>query len=406
MLVRPEEVGLSSKQLNRIETHLEHHYLAPGRFPGTLMLVARHGKMAYCQTQGLMDLERNKPMQEDTIFRIYSMTKPITSVATLMLYEQGHFQLNDPVEKYIPAFKDMRVYVSGNDPNFVTAPVENLMTIRDLMTHTSGLTYGFMERTNVDRAYRKRNLLGGRAGFTTQELVTLLSELPLEFSPGSAWNYSHATDVLGYLVEVLSEQRLDDYLQEHIFTPLRMKDTSFMLPSEKLHRFAACYAYHPEKQMVLQDDPETSPYLVEQTYHSGGGGLLSTAGDYWRFCQMLLNRGELDGVRLLGPRTVDFMATNHLPNGQDLPSLSVGTFSEVVYEGVGFGLGVSVKTDVVKSQTMGSLGEFGWGGMASTTFWIAPEEDLIAIFLTQLIPSSTYNIRSELRSLVYPALLD
>ncbi len=406
MLVRPEEIGLSSKQLAHIATHLDRVYLNPRKFPGALTLVARRGKIAHCHTQGLMDVERNKPVREDTIFRIYSMSKPITSVAMMRLSEQGYFQLNDPVEKYIPEWKNMRVYSAGNHPNFITTAVSRPITILDLMTHTSGLTYGFMERTNVDAAYRKLALLDGRKGFTNKDLVMLLAELPLEFSPGTAWNYSMSTDVLGYLVELLSGQSLDQYFEEHIFKPLGMEDTGFSVPLEKLDRFAACYQYHPEKNCVLQDDPEKSHYLKAQTFFSGGGGLVSTAGDYWRFCQMLLNGGELEGVRILGPRTVDFMTSNHLPGGQDLPALSVGAFSETPYEGVGFGLGFSVKTDVIKSQTISSPGEYGWGGMASTTFWIAPKEELIVIFMTQLIPSSTYNIRSELHPLVYAALLD
>ncbi|MBF0277588.1 MAG: beta-lactamase family protein [SAR324 cluster bacterium] len=402
----PEEIGLSSRQLENIGAHIERSYLKPGNYPGTLTLIARHGKIGYCQAQGKMDIERNRPVTEDTIFRIYSMTKPITSVAMMQLYEQGYFQLNDPVEHFIPEWKNRRVYSSGNYPNFVTTPALRLMTIRDLLTHTSGLTYGFMERTNVDAAYRKCDLIGGNEGFSNKELVMRLAELPLEFSPGTAWNYSHATDVIGYLIELISGQSLDQYFKDHIFGPLKMQDTGFSVSSENLDRFAACYLYHPEKKFILQDDPEISPYTGFKTYFSGGGGLVSTAGDYLKFCRMLLNGGELDGVRILGPRTINFMTSNHLPDAQDLPSLSIGTFSETPYEGVGFGLGFSVKTDVIKSQTIGSAGEYGWGGMASTVFWVAPKEDLIAIFMTQLIPSSSYNIRSELRSLVYSSLLD
>jgi CubicO group peptidase (beta-lactamase class C family) len=410
MSTRPEALGLSSERLARIDSHLKSRYVDPGKIAGALTLVARRGEVAHLSPVGLMDRERGKPMTEDTIFRIYSMTKPITSVALMMLYEHGHFQLDDAVHKLIPipTWRDLRVYQMGNHPVFLTAPCERPMTVRDLMTHMSGLTYGFMERTNVDAAYRKLGIGASDKPFdgTLHEMVQLLATLPLEFSPGTAWNYSVSTDVLGYLVEVLSGEPLDQYLRRHIFDPLGMRDTAFHVPPEEVDRFAACYDRGPGKKLRLQDDPPTSPYLAAPKLLSGGGGLVSTAADYLRFCRMLLAGGELDGVRLLGPRTIEFMTRSHLPDGKDLTDLSVGAFSETTYEGTGFGLGFSVNLDPVRSGVIGSVGEYAWGGAASTIFWIDPAEDLIAIFLTQLMPSRTFNFRGQLQSIIYSAIID
>ena len=410
MSTRPEALGLSSERLARIDAHLKSRYVDPGKIAGALTLVARRGEIAHLSPVGLMDRERGKPISEDTIFRIYSMTKPITSVALMMLHEHGAFRLDDPVHKLIsvPAWRNLRVYQMGNHPTFLTAPCERPMTVRDLMTHMSGLTYGFMERTNVDAAYRKLGIGTTEKPFdgTLEEMVQLLATLPLEFSPGTAWNYSVSTDVLGYLVEVLSGERFDEYLRRHIFEPLGMCDTAFHVPPEKIDRFAACYDRGPGKKLRLQDDPMTSPYLAAPKLLSGGGGLVSTAADYLRFCRMLLGGGELDGARLLGPRTIDFMTRNHLPGGKDLTDLSVGAFSETPYEGTGFGLGFSVRLDPVQSGVIGSVGEYAWGGAASTIFWIDPSEDLIAIFLTQLMPSNTFNFRGQLQTIVYSSIID
>jgi CubicO group peptidase (beta-lactamase class C family) len=410
MSARPEALGLSSERLARIDAHLKSRYIDPGKIAGALTLVARRGEIATLSPIGLMDRERGKAMTEDTIFRIYSMTKPITSVALMMLHEHGHFQLDDAVHKLIPlpAWRNLRVYQIGNHPEFLTAPCQRPMTVRDLMRHTSGLTYGFMERTNVDAAYRKLGIGTLEESFdgTLREMVELLATLPLEFSPGTAWNYSVATDVLGYLVEVLSGEPLDQYLRRHIFEPLGMRDTAFQVPPEKVDRFAACYDRGPGKKLRLQDDPATSPYLAAPKLLSGGGGLVSTAADYLRFCRMLLAGGELDGVRLLGPRTIEFMTRNHLPDGKDLTDLSVGAFGETPYDGTGFGLGFSVRLDTVRSGVIGSVGEYAWGGAASTIFWIDPAEELIAIFLTQLMPSQTFNFRGQLQSIIYSAIID
>ncbi|MCK0162965.1 serine hydrolase domain-containing protein [Marinobacter sp. S6332] len=396
--------GLAPSQLLNIEGHLERCYIQPKKLPGALTLVARRGEIAYVKAQGLMDVERNKPVCRDTVFRIYSMTKPITSIAMMQLYEQGRFLLDDPVHKYIPAWKNLRVYKSGLYPEFLTTPAASPMTIRDLFTHMSGLTYGFMNRTNVDAAYRELGLDGSR-DLTMEALVDQLAELPLEFSPGTAWNYSVSTDVLGYLVQLLSGQPFDEYLREHIFDPLNMADTGFYVRGDQLDRFAACYVYQPGDQFKLQDDPVTSPFRHKGRFLSGGGGLVSTIDDYFHFAQALCQGGEFQGQRIIGRKTFEFMRHNHLPGNQDLPGLSVGAFSETPYAGSGFGLGFSVKTDVAKSQVNGSVGEYGWGGLASTNFYIDPVEELVVIFMTQLIPSSSYPIRQELRAIVNGALV-
>jgi CubicO group peptidase (beta-lactamase class C family) len=403
----PEDVGLSSERLARIESHLQNRYLMPRKIAGALTLVARRGKVAYLSPVGMMDAAREKPMTEDTIFRIYSMSKPITSVALMMLYEHGHFQLGDQVYKYIPEWRNLEVYVSGEYPDFVTKPPERDMTIRDLLMHTSGLAYGLSAEagTPVSAAYRKLGISGLREG-TLKERAQKVAKLPLEFSPGTRWNYSISTDMCGYLVEVISGMSFDEYLKEYIFEPLGMVDTGFYVPPEKTDRFAANYSRDINKKLQLTDDPAQSVYLTPPTFFSGGGGLVSTAADYYRFCQMLLNGGELDGVRLLGPKTTEYMTMNHLPGNQELTDLSMSTFTETATEGVGFGLGFAVMIDLIRSQQIGSLGEYYWGGAASTIFWIDPATDLIVIFLTQMMPSNTFNFRGQLKSLIYPAIID
>lgn len=397
--------GMDTRRLRSIADHLQNKYLSPGKLPCAATLVARRGQIVWQQTQGMMDVERGITATDDTLYRIYSMTKPITSIALMQLYEQGCFLLDDPVYKYIPSWRNLQVYQSGIHPDFITRPAGRAMTIRDLLTHQAGLSYGFSCRTNVDAAYRQLRL-DGHSGLTLDGLIEELSRLPLEFSPGSAWNYSLATDVCGYLVQVFSGKPLDDYFDQHIFRPLGMTDTFFSVPADKLPRFSACYEYQPGDTFRLQDDPQKSAFTRSQRYLSGGGGLISTIGDYYRFAQALASGGERDGVRIIGRKTLEFMRLNHLPNGADLPGVSTGGFSETPYEGSGFGLGFAVKTDIAKSQTIGSVGEYGWGGMAGTTFFIDPVEDLLVIFMTQLIPSSSYQIRQELRAMVYAAVVD
>jgi CubicO group peptidase (beta-lactamase class C family) len=406
MLVKPEEVGLSSPRLARIGAHLE-RYIDAGKLAGALILVARRGQVAYFEPVGHLELERRRPVTHDAVFRIYSMTKPITSVGLMMLYEQGWFQLDDPVHRFITSWSDQRVFASGNHPAFATRPVARPMSIRDLLTHTSGLTYGFMERTNVDAAYRKLGVADRtRPGYTLRDMVDTLAELPLEFSPGTRWNYSVSTDVVGHLIEVISGQRLDAYLREHVLQPLGMRDTSFVIADEQLPRFAANYQRQADGSLTLIDDPERSQYR-ECSFFSGGGGLVSTVPDYFRFTAMLRNRGELDGIRLLGRKTVELMTVNHLPGGQELTQLAqAGMFTETPYAGMGFGLGFSVMQAPARAQILGTPGEYAWGGAASTSFWIDPTEDVIVILMTQLMPSSSYPLRREVRVLTYAALTD
>ncbi|HTY78508.1 MAG TPA: serine hydrolase domain-containing protein [Candidatus Bathyarchaeia archaeon] len=406
MPVNPDTLGLSSARLARIGDHFR-RYIDAGKLAGALVLVARRGQIAYLEPLGHLETERRRPVTPDSIWRIYSMTKPITSVGLMMLYEEGRFQLDDPVHRFIPSWESLRVYVGGNYPTFKTAPAARPMSIRDLLSHTSGLTYGFMERTNVDAAYRKLGVADQtRRGYTLQDMADTLAELPLEFSPGTAWNYSVSTDVVGHLIEVISGQRLDVYLRERVLGPLGMRDTSFVLEDAQIPRFAANYERQGDGSLKMIDDPEQSNYR-KRTFFSGGGGLLSTAPDYFRFASMMQNMGELDGVRILGRKTVELMTTNHLPGGQDLTELAqAGMFTETAYAGVGFGLGFSVMQSPARAQILGSPGEFAWGGAASTAFWIDPAEDLIVIFMTQLMPSSSYPLRRELRVLTYAALED
>ena len=406
MIVKPEEVGLSSARLERIRGHFQ-RYIDDGKLAGTLTLVARHGQVAFFEPQGHLEMERRRPMHQEAVFRIYSMSKPITTVALMMLLEKGLCQLDDPVHRFIPSWEKLGVFVGGSYPTFLTAPALRPMTIRDLLSHTSGLTYGFMERTNVDAAYRALRIADrSKPDYTLQDMVDTLAELPLEFSPGTRWNYSVATDVTGYLVEVISGQRFDAYLSEHIFQPLGMTDTAFTVADAQLERFASNYERLRDGRLRLADNPDSSEFRGG-SFFSGGGGLISTAPDYFRFTLMLRNRGELDGVRLLSRKTVDLMTANHLPGGQDLTTLAqAGMFTETAYAGVGFGLGFSVMLDPSRAQMLGTAGEFAWGGAASTAFWVDPVEDLIVIFMTQLMPSSSYPIRRELRNLTYAALAD
>jgi len=339
----------------------------------------------------------------DTIFRIYSMSKPITSVALMMLYERGLFSLDDPVHRFIPEWRELAVRTAGAFPLFATQPCARPMTIRDLLRHTSGLTYDFLRESNLDYAYRKLQVANPAPGYTLKHMIEQLAQLPLEFSPGTRWNYSVATDVLGYLIEVISGQSLPVYLQEHLFGPLGMVDTAFNITPDKVQRLASCYERDAAKKLVCNDDGQASQFR-DRVFYSGGGGLLSTVGDYFRFCQMLLQGGTLDGVRILGSRTLDYMTANHLPGDVDLEQYAMGSFSETEYEGVGFGLGFANKMDPVKNGNLASLGSFFWGGLASTLFWVDPEEELVVIFMTQLMPSSTFNLRGQLESMVYAAL--
>ncbi len=399
---RPEDVGLCASRLSRIDRWMD-DLVTSGKLPGVSVTIARRGRVAYQRCTGLSDIARQTPMSAETIVRIYSMTKPIAVVAALMLYEQGRFQLDDPISRFLPYFANQRVCIGGNRGKMDTAPALRDITFRDLMTHTSGLSYHFMFATLVDAAYRDQGIDFQTSDDSLGDLVERVAKIPLLAQPGAEWNYSIATDVLGYLVQVISGEDFGSFVEQRILAPLGMTDTHFVLPENKLPRFAANYVPSPEGLKLL-DDPATSRYLLPGKIRSGGGGLLSTAGDYLAFGQMLLGGGAYGGVRLLGRKTVDLMTSNHLRG--DMAAMGQPRFSESSYEGVGFGLGVSVTLDPARAQLIGSPGEYAWGGAASTAWWNDPAEEMSVVLLTQLTPSSTYPIRRELRVLSYQALTD
>ncbi len=401
------DLGFSADRLARIDRFLDEKYIAPGRLAGSLTLVARHGDIAYLGINGHADVASAKPLAMDTIFRIYSMTKPITSVALMMLVEEGKIALDDPVHRYIPEWKNLGVYAAGTRATgYQTRPTSRPMLVVDLMRHTSGLTYGFQFRTNVDAAYRAQKIGEIEKAGSLSDMISALAKIPLEFSPGEAWNYSVATDVCGWLVEIVSGQKFETFLSERLFQPLGMVDTGFHVREGEGHRLASCYQPTKTGGIDLQDNAATSDFLRPAAFISGGGGLVSTAPDYLKFAQMLLNGGTADGHRYISRKTLDLMTANHLPGNGNIASMSKSLFSEAAYEGIGFGLGFA--TTMHSSQTLmpGSDGDYFWGGAASTFFWIDPEEDLIGIFMTQLIPSSTYPVRREVRTMVYAALDD
>ena len=404
------EVGLDSGRLKRIDAHFA-GYVADGRLPGWLLTVRRRGRLAHVARCGSRDLEAGLPVTDDTVWRIYSMTKPVTSVAAMMLYEEGRLALTDPVSAFIPAFADVRVYAGGSDLRQVTVPAVEPVRIWHLLTHTAGLTYGFQRVHPVDAMYRAAGFEWGTPrGTDLAQACDLWAAFPLLFQPGAEWNYSVATDVLGRVVEVASGQRLDEFFADRIFGPLGMTGTAFWAGPAARPRLAALYNSGPDGKAARLDAMGRWA-LKEPRMLSGGGGLVSTAADYDRFTQMLLHRpgspaGELDGVRLLSPRTVGYMGRNHLPGGVDLETFGRPLFAEAPFRGVGFGLGFAVLIDPVPGKVVGSAGELSWGGAASTSFWVDREADLTVSFFTQLLPSSTYPIRPQLRQLVYQALTD
>ena len=402
--------GLDADRLERITDHIDRNYIGPAKIAGCQIAVARHGHIAYNKTFGMMDIERNRPTRDDTIYRIYSMTKPITSVALMTLYEQGYFQLNDPVSRYVPSWKNHRVWVSGEGADMVTEAPGRPITFRDVLSHMAGLTYGgglpgVGVQHPIDNLYRALKIRSAGTTDTMMEFMDKLSQVPLRYQPGQAWMYSLATDVCGALVEIISGKPFAQYLQDVIFGPLGMVDTAFHVAPENHDRFAANYERGPDKKLKLLDDPATSAFSKEQAFKSGGGGLTGTTGDYMRFCEMLRRGGELDGHRILGPRTLEIMHMNHLPGGKDLTQIAIGGFSETANEGVGFGLGFASTMDQVATGGLGT-GDYYWGGAASTIFWVDPKEDLTMVFMTQLMPSGTFNFRGQLKSLVYASIID
>jgi CubicO group peptidase (beta-lactamase class C family) len=408
--VDPAEAGLDAERLKRIDAHFA-SYVADGRLPGWLLTVNRHGRLAHVARCGSRDLEAGLPVTDDTVWRIYSMTKPVTSVAAMMLYEEGALALTDPVSAFIPAFGDVRVYAGGSDLKPVTVPATEPVRIWHLLTHTAGLTYGFHRVHPVDALYRAAGFEWSTPpGVDLARACDLWAGFPLLFQPGTEWNYSVATDVLGHVIQVASGQRLDEFFAERIFGPLGMTDTAFWATPAAQPRLAALYGPGPDGRAIRLDALGRG-FLREPRMLAGGGGLVSTAADYGRFTQMLLHRpgspaGELDGVKLLSPRTVAYMARNHLPGGLDLETFGRPLFAEAPFRGVGFGLGFAVLIDPVPGKVTGSAGEISWGGAASTAFWVDQEADLTVSFFTQLLPSSTHPIRPELRQLVYQALID
>ena len=400
----PAAVGLDATRLTRIGSRLR-RYVDDELLPGWLVAVARKGKVAYLETYGHRDREAGLPMRADTMVRMASMTKPITAVAAMMLWEEGAFELRDPVHRFIPSFKETRVWRGGTHAAPVTEPLQDPVAIWHLLTHTAGLTYGFLFSHPVDAMYRAAGFeWGNPPGKNLEEVCDVLAAQPLLFQPGTEWNYSMATDVLGRVVEVASGQTLDEFFRTRIFEPLGMVDTAFWCPPEKAARMAAAYVPAPgSKKAVRSPMPDTTgakPVLL-----SGGGGLVSTAGDYQRFATMLLNGGSLDGTRLLSSRTVKYMASNHLPGNADLSQFGRQLFAETSFDGVGFGLGVSVTVDPVKAKVIASPGDYGWGGAFSTWFMVDPTEEVTALFLTQLLPSSTHPIRSQLKPLIHQAII-
>ncbi|HEX4821087.1 MAG TPA: serine hydrolase domain-containing protein [Acidimicrobiales bacterium] len=407
MKIDSDAAGLDAGRLERITEHLNRAYIEPGKIPGCQTVVYRHGAVGYFSSLGSMDLERDKPVAEDTIWRIYSMTKPITGVALMSLYERGLFRLNDPVHRFIPEWRDLKVSVRQPDGSKQLVEPERPMTVRDALMHMTGLGWGVEGPLVMDRFLQAMAVVrGGREG-TLQTMIDNLADKPLVFHPGTRWLYGLSTDVCGRLVEIISGQRFDDYLRTTIFEPLQMHDTAFHVPDSEIDRFAASYGRRKDKTLKLLDNPEKSTYREPPNFLSGGGGLVSTTEDYLRFCRMLLHGGELDGQRVLGRKTIELMSMNHLPGGGELREFALpGGYGETGFDGVGFGLTMAVGLGPVATQSVGSTGDYYWGGAASTIFWIDPAEDLVAIFMTQLMPSGSFDFRGQLKSIIYPAIVD
>jgi CubicO group peptidase (beta-lactamase class C family) len=395
----PEDLGFSSDRLERV-ADICHWYVDEGKFPGTSVLVARRGEVVFRDDYGMADIEQGRKIEDNTIFRIYSMTKPIASIALMQLVEKGQVLLHNPVSRYIPSFKDAQVYVSGGTEDYKTEPPHRPVTIHDILTHMSGLATGFQDGP-VGDIYRANGLGFGFSGLTLEGYSDKLASLPLVFHPGTRWLYSAATDVVGRVVEVVSDTTLDVYLERNVFGPLGMTDTAFWVPEDKQDRFAQCYSRQNGQLAVFPTSFGKRPKLL-----SGAGGLVGTVDDYHRFATCLVRGGELDGVRIIGRKTLEYMTMNHLPGDADLQTMGRGSASETAMPGVGFGLGFGVVIDPVTNQSLGSRGEYMWGGAASTAFWVDPVEDVTVVFMTQLFPSGTYPIRPQLRWVVNQALID
>lgn len=403
-ITNPADLALSAERLARIQDFFQ-PYIESGKLPNMATLVSRSGEVAHLALAGAMEMGGATPIHEDTIYRIYSMTKPVTAVAAMILFEEGKLRLEHPVSRYLAEYADVQVWDGGTvDAPELKAP-EREMTVLDLFTHTSGITYGFLMQHDVDAIYRKE-LRGAEKG-TLRQMVGRIAGLPLVFSPGERFNYGHSTDVLGAIVEDVSGQSLDVFFKERIFGPLGMVDTDFFVPQDKLDRFPACYAKDAETgQIELYDGAGAASkmYTRQPSLLNAGGGLVSTLHDYHKFCRMLLGGGALDGTRLLSPKTLEFMTANHLPGGKSILDMGDKTFAEGRMHGNGFCLMGSVLQDLVAFGQPGSEGTFAWGGLASTYFWIDPVEQIIGIQMTQLVPSSTYPIRTQFQQIAYAAI--
>jgi CubicO group peptidase (beta-lactamase class C family) len=403
-IAKPAAHGFDASRLAAIDTLLQTRYVDSGKLPNAQLLIARDGEIVHFSNAGAAR-EGGKAIDEGSLFRIASMTKPITSVAFMMLVEQGLVAVDTPVHHVLPEFKDIAVYNGGGGGvPFVTKPTAEPMRMVDLLRHTSGLTYSFQNRSNVDAAYREGKIESWHGGHDLDGFIGALAKIPLEFSPGTAWNYSVAADVLGAVVQRVSGLPLDQFFRTRIFAPLKMDDTFFQVPADKLDRLTDCYTLAPGKGRVMYDRGAESAWSRQPKLVSGGGGLVSTALDYHRFNTMLLNGGELDGARILGRKTLDLMTQNHLPGKSDLATMSKSLFSEASNAGTGFGLGFAITDDVAKTMVPGSTGEFYWGGMFSTAFFVDPVERVSMVFMTQLSPSSVYPIRRELKTMIYAAM--
>lgn len=403
----PQEFGFDPQRLARTTQFLQESYVGPGLLPCAQLLVAREGVPVHFTSQGIHRAGEAEPLRDDAIFRVASMTKPVSSLAFMMLVEEGKASLDMPVAAVIPELERVEVYESGGHEGapFRTVPPERPMMMVDLLRHTSGLTYDFQQVTPVDAAYRARGLIALRGETALEPFVAALGELPLEFSPGTAWNYSVSTDVLALAVQRLAGEPFERLVERRIFAPLGMFDTAFHVPPEKVHRLGDAWRLDPELGTVLYDRGADSSWASPPVFLSGGGGLVSTAADYHLFCRMLLGRGTLGGVRLVGRKTIDLMTANHLPDGADLTELSRSMFSEAIYSGQGFGLGFAVNADPARAMAPGSAGEFYWGGIFSTYFFVDPVERVSAVFMTQLMPSSSYPVRRQLKTMIYAALI-
>ena len=399
----PEDLGLCPDRLARIGPRMR-SYVDEGKLPFVAVAVMRRGRLAWADLYGLRDIENGRPAIEDGLYRIYSMTKPVTTVAAMSLFEEGRLMLDAEVAEILPELSGRKVYVGGPFENMELVEPDSPVTVRQLMNHTSGFTYGLFDPTPVGRAMRRARADFSGGDETLADVVARLADVPLCFHPGTRWNYGVSTDVLGRVVEVVAGKPLEAVFRERILDPLGMADTGFGIPGDRMNRFCSLYTRTAEEPLKLVEDLRDSRFRAPVRLHSGGGGLVSSMADYLRFVEMLRQGGALDGVRVLGRKTVELMGMNHLQG--DMASMGQSTFSEMPMTGIGFGLGGAVLLDPVRAQILGSPGEFSWGGMASTAFWIDRSEELSVVFLTQLIPSSSYPVRRELRVLVYQALVD